>query len=78
MLTAIYAIVSLLVLILFIVVYLILHRFVENLLERYAERRKHYFEPHVLSLLDDPTATGPLEHGLLSYDRKFIRELLLQ
>ena len=78
MLTAIYAIVSLLVLILFIVVYLILHRFVENLLERYAERRKHYFEPHVLSLLDDPTATGPLEHGLLPYDRKFIRELLLQ
>jgi hypothetical protein len=78
MLTTIYAIVSLLVLILLIVVYLILHRFFENLLERHANSRKRYFEPYVLNLLNDPTATGPLECSQLSSDRKFVKELLLQ
>jgi HEAT repeat protein len=78
MLQAIYTIISLQVLILAFVIYLILHRFVENLLRCYAERRRRYFEPHVLNLLDDPTATEPLERGLFPHDRKFIKELLLQ
>ena len=78
MLQAIYAVISLQVLILAFVIYLILHRFVENLLESYAERRKRYFEPHVLNLLDDPAATEPFERGLFPHDRKFIKELLLQ
>jgi len=78
MLEAIYIIISLQILILVIVPYLVLRRWAVNLLERYAERRKRRFEPHVLNLLNDPTATEPLEHGLFPGDRKFIEELLLQ
>ncbi len=78
MLQAIYTIISLQVLILVIVFYLVLHRWAVNLLEPYAERRKHRFEPHVLNLLNDPTATEPLERGLFPGDRKFIEEVLLQ
>ena len=78
MLEAIYIIISLQLLILVVVSYLVLHRWAVNLLERYAERRKRHFEPHVLNLLNDPTATEPLERGLFPGDRKFIEELLLQ
>ncbi len=78
MLEAIYIIISLQVLILVIVPCLVLHRWAVNLLERYAERRKHHFEPHALNLLNDSTATEPLESGLFPGDRKFIKELLLQ
>ncbi len=78
MFEAIYTIIALEVLILVIVPYLVLRRWAVNLLERYAERRKRRFEPHVLNLLNDPTATEPLERGLFPGDRKFIKELLLQ
>ncbi len=78
MLEAIYTIISLQVLVLAFVIYLILHRFVGNLLDSYAERRRRHFEPHILNLLDNPTATKPLERGLFLHDRKFIKELLLQ
>ncbi|MFQ5996631.1 MAG: HEAT repeat domain-containing protein [Dehalococcoidales bacterium] len=77
MLEAIYIIIALQILILVFVPYLVLRRWVVNWLERYAERRKRHFEPHVLNLLNDPTATEPLEHGLRPGDRKFIKELLL-
>lgn len=78
MLEAIYTVISLQFLILAFVIYLILHRFVENWLDYYAQRRKRFFEPHVLNLLDNPTTTEPLEHGLFPHDRQFIKELLLQ
>jgi len=78
MLEAIYAIISLQAIILVAISCLVLRRWVINLLERYAERRKRHFEPHVLNLLNDSTATKPLEQGLLPGDRKFIKELLLQ
>lgn len=79
MLEAIYTIISLLALILLVAFpYLVLRRWVVNLLERYAERRKRRFEPHVLNLLNDPTATEPLERELFPGNRKFIKELLLQ
>ena len=78
MLEAIYTIISLQVLILVTVAYLVLRRWAVNLLERYAERRKHHFEPHTLNLLNDPTATEPLERCPFPGDRKFIKELLLQ
>ena len=71
MLEAIYTIISLQLLILVIVPYLVLRRWAVNLLERYAERRKRRFEPHVLNLLNDSTATEPLERGLLPGDKKF-------
>jgi len=78
MLLAIYTIISLLAFISVIVLYLFLHRWAVNLFQHYSERRKHHFEPHVLNLLNDPTAMGPLERGFFPYDRKFIKELLLQ
>ena len=78
MLLAIYTIISLLALLLVIVLYLFLHRWAVNLFQRYAERRKRRFEPHVLNLLNDPTAIEPLERGFFPFDRKFIEELLLQ
>ncbi|MFC1987334.1 HEAT repeat domain-containing protein [Chloroflexota bacterium] len=78
MLENIYAIVSLQLLILVVVPYLVLRRWVVNLLERYAEERRCHFEPHVLNLLNDSIATGPLERGLLPGDKRFIKELLLQ
>ncbi len=78
MLEAIYTIITLQLLILAIVPYLVLRRWAVNLLVGYAERRKHCFEPYVLSLLNDPTVIEPLEHRLFPGDRKFIKELLLQ
>lgn len=78
MLEAIYTIIFLEVLVLAIVPYLVLRRWAVNWLERYAERRKRRFEPHALNLLNDPTATEPLERRLFPGDRKFIKELLLQ
>jgi len=78
MLEGIYTIVSLQLLILVIVPYLVLRRWVVGLLEHYTEKRKRRFEPHVLNLLNDSTATEPLKQGLLPGDRKFIEELLLQ
>lgn len=78
MVEAIYTIISLQLLILVIVPYLVLRRWTVNLLESYAERRKNRFEPYVLNLLNEPTATEPLERGLLPGDKKFIEELLLQ
>ena len=65
-------------LILVVVAYLVLQRWALNLFKRYARWREHRFEPHVLNLLNEPTATAPLEHNLLLYDRKFIKGLLLQ
>ena len=73
MLEAIYTIISLQLLILVIVLYLVLRRWAVNLLERYAERRKRRLEPHVLNLLNDPTAIEPLERGLFPGDRKVIK-----
>ena len=58
--------------------YLILHRFIGNLIDFYAEKRRHYFEPHVLNLLDDPSATELLKRRLFPHDKKYIKELLLQ
>ncbi len=78
MLLAIYIIMSLQALILVIVFYLVLHRWAANLFMRYAEGRKRLFEPHVLNLLNNPTATESLKRGLFPGDRKFIKELLLQ
>lgn len=78
MLEAIYIIIALQLLILVFVFYLVLRRWVVNWLERYAETRRSHFEPHVLNLLDDSTATKPLERNLRPGDRKFIKELLLQ
>ncbi len=78
MLLAIYTIISLLALLLVIVLYLVLHRWAVNLFKRYSEKRKRHFEPHVLNLLNDPTAKEPLKRGSFPFDRKFIDELLLQ
>jgi len=78
MLEAIYTVISLQLLILATLFYLVLHRWIINLLERYAERRKRHFEPYVLNLLNDSSATEPLEHGLLPGDRQMIKDLLLQ
>ncbi len=78
MLEAIYTIILLQALILGIVFYLVLHRWARNIFARYAEGRKRRFESHVLNLLNDPTMTESLKHGLSPYDRKCIVELLLQ
>lgn len=78
MLAAIYAVVSLQAIILVLVLYLVLRRWTANLLGRYAEERKRRFEPHVLNLLNDPTATEPLQQGLRLGDKHFIKELLLE
>jgi len=78
MLEAIYTIILLQALILLTVFYLVLHRWATKLFQRYAEGRKRRFEPHVLNLLNDPTAIEPLARGLFPGDRKFIAELLLQ
>ena len=78
MLEAIYITIALQILILVLVPYLVLRRWTVNWLERYAESRKNRFESHVLNLLNDPTATEPLERGLRPGDRKFIKELLLE
>ena len=78
MLEAIYIIILLQTLILVLVSYAVLHRWAVNSFERYAEGRKRLFEPHVLNLLNDSTATEPLKPRLFSRDRKFIEELLLQ
>ncbi len=78
MLELIYASMALQVFILVIVFYLVLQRWALNLFKRYVKWREHRFEPHVLNLLNEPTATAPLEHDLLPYDKKFIMGLLLQ
>ncbi len=78
MLELIYVSVTLQVLILVFVVYLVLQRWALNLFRRYARWREHHFEPYVLNLLNQPTATAPLEHNLLLNDSQFIKELLLQ
>ena len=78
MLEAIYIIIALQILILVFVPYLVLRRWTVNWLERYAETRKNHFEPRVLNLLNDRTATEPLERNLRPGDRKFIKELLLE
>ena len=78
MLEAIYIVILLQTLILVLVSYAVLHRWAVNSFERYAEGRKRLFEPHVLNLLNDSTATEPLKPRLFSRDRKFIEELLLQ
>ena len=78
MLEVIYTIILLQAITIVAVLYLILHRWVVNLLERYTEGRNRRFEPHVLNLLNEPTATEPLERSLFPYDRRFIKNLLLQ
>ncbi|MFQ6122672.1 MAG: HEAT repeat domain-containing protein [Dehalococcoidales bacterium] len=78
MLEAIYIIVFLQLLILVAGPYLVLRRWIVSLIERYTDRRKLRFEPYVFNLLNDPTATEPLEGGLFPGDRRFIKELLLQ
>jgi len=78
MLEAIYGAISLQVLVLVAVAYLVLHRWTVNLLEHYTERRRRHFEPYVLNLLNNSTATESLTRGLSAGDRKFIEEFLLQ
>lgn len=77
MLEAIYIIISLQVLILFAVFYLVLQRGVTGLLKSYTETRRNRFEPIILNLFNDPTATETLQSGLLPGDRKIIKGLLL-
>ena len=78
MLTAIYAIVLMQAFILLIVFWLVVHRCLKNLFTRYSEGRKRRFEPHVLGLLINPTATIPLRHGLRILDKGLIEEILLE
>ena len=78
MVVGIYAVVALQALIIALLAYILLFRSISNQLARYASRRRARFEPHVLNLLIDHSATEPLEGKFLFGDRALIKALLLQ
>ena len=78
MVAAIYSIFVMQGLILIVVLALVLERMAIKILEGYRKGRITKFEPHILNLLIEPSATGPLEHGHLPGDKRYIKEVLLE